>query len=499
MTGVGGERSRRLLAVSASIDAMRRASRVPRPLASPLPAPAPADERPRCSAFLAHQFALLCDGEYDELMPEWLGLLVRAGVRLPERMVPRLLDRALRGSVDLDLSLVRRAAGPLGAWLAQINPDWRPLLPASFVEQSFAEADRQERLRMLRALRAAHPAEARARIDAGLEREPAKERGRWLAILRDGLGPDDLPLVERARLDKSAPVRELALELTLAIESSAVALELWSVVRGWLHVAAYDSGLVTRALAALRGSYPLPQRLVCTLPSAAPPYYPGDAAAVQDSGVAPTSPDGATRRHAASEWLSWGIAHVPPARWLEVLDLDRDQLAGALLGRDVDELVRHAFAEATVRFADRRMADALVEAMPEEDFAELGHSLAELVTDAAWQRVARRDLERDDAPLLAAPRSLQRLTERGATWPDDPARRVSRRLIAGARAGSSARGRDLERVVEALAARAPLEVLAELSNEWSALRPKGTSWLRIADRVLAILEFRRQMQKEFRR
>src|SRR6185503_6702613 len=80
------------------------------------------DEASRSSQASGQHLALMLDGEFKEVLPEWLAAMHKARKRVPEEHLPALLDH---GRVELSL---RRAivdvTGERGEWLAVQNPDW---------------------------------------------------------------------------------------------------------------------------------------------------------------------------------------------------------------------------------------------------------------------------------------------------------------------------------------------------------------------------------------
>jgi len=211
-----------LLGEAAVLGAYRRAGRLPGQAPRTLPPPADPDERPACSAAAVEVLELILSGEVPIpggvalLAGQWLDAAARAGRRVPARLLPRLLDLG-SGSPALQPAL-RSVVGPRGRWLAGHHHRWawatgQPFDDLEAVEQRFATAAKAERPRLLEAMRSAEPAHGLELLRSTWKRDPAAERAALLAALAVGLSDDDEPFLESALDDRSAAVRQVAIEL----------------------------------------------------------------------------------------------------------------------------------------------------------------------------------------------------------------------------------------------------------------------------------------------
>ncbi|MEU6093938.1 DUF5691 domain-containing protein [Streptomyces sp. NPDC047079] len=243
----GREAPTALLDLAAVETVRRRAGLRPAP-AGPRPEPSAPDPRPPLPPAAARRLALLLSDrpgtgpggrrgtapDLMELLPQWLALANARGFAPPPQALPALLDAA-RGRTDLRPAVLA-FAGPRALWLARLNPDWRFALrsaPGGGARLPPEEPERvqdlwrqglfAERVALLGALRAQHPAAARELLAGTWTTERAEDRLMFLDSLRTGLEPADEPFLEQALSDRSRNVRATAAELLSALPGSALA------------------------------------------------------------------------------------------------------------------------------------------------------------------------------------------------------------------------------------------------------------------------------------
>jgi hypothetical protein len=182
-------------------------------------APAPADERPACSANAATVLSQLCDRKEYDLLSEWFAAASKAKRRVPHWLLPAVLDRAaeriaLRESIEAVID--RR-----GHWLASQNPRWRFAEAAGAdLEASWQTGSAAERLSALKGIRTIEPARAVEWIRGTWASDPADDRVKWLGALLPALSMNDEPFLESCLDDRSSRVREAAAGLLARLPAS---------------------------------------------------------------------------------------------------------------------------------------------------------------------------------------------------------------------------------------------------------------------------------------
>jgi hypothetical protein len=389
----------RLLASAALADALARAGA---PLSSAAAGPnavdlAPAESLPACSDQAAQLLQLLLTQPpvsklvRDDLVVEWLHLADAAGRRVPEWMLPPLLDfAAARRPVARALGTT---LGERGTWLAGLNEAWSELLeegPAATVPDGTGDwtevwptLPTAEAVPAFATGRREDPRVACDLLAAHWDTLSAKVRADALLALRHGLSADDEPLLERALDDRAVSVRGAAARVLARLPGSELSLRMADRLRALVHV----KGTVVR-------------HLEVDLPDAP------DDAAIRD-GLTPPAKNGRTP---PTTWLAEIVLGAPLTTWT---DLTRRSVPSTLkMVRDKDVLAW--IVEAVVDRRDAEWAAAcvahgvpaprLVWLLPREDRTRL------LVS---W--VTRPPAGRDLRSLLAeAPRP----------WPEELGRAV---------------------------------------------------------------------------
>ncbi len=205
------DKAEELLTAAALLTGYRRAGR--RALAEVRPLPvAAADERPFVPAPARERLARLLAASHPDLLEEWLRILADTPYRIPPEILPALAEAA-RTKTTLRVPLAA-VAGPVGAWLADRNPDWKFLAaPAEEAADVWQFGSLAQRRRWLARKLADDPEGAREALGTSWRSEPAEVRADFLGVLAGHLSSADEPFLETALNDRAAAVRDRAADL----------------------------------------------------------------------------------------------------------------------------------------------------------------------------------------------------------------------------------------------------------------------------------------------
>lgn len=305
--GVGGpsgsDPAARLLDGAALLAVQRRAGYVAA-TADPLE-PAPAEDQERVPPPAGQRLARLLDGEHQRLLPEWVETAAARRLRVPEELLPALLER---GVTDRSLRpCLAVVAGRRGRWLAGLNPAWSFLLEerASGTER-WELGTRGDRQQYLAELRSRDPAAAREALSTTWKQESAADRAAFLALFDTGLCAADEDFLERALDDRRREVRQVAADLLTRLPGSALGRRMAARAVSCLRV---ERGL--------RGA-----RVVAEPPAVWDP-------ALERDGVRERPPKGAGQR---GWWLEQLLARTPLATWIGHLGGSPAYIAGRISG-----------------------------------------------------------------------------------------------------------------------------------------------------------------------
>jgi hypothetical protein len=188
-----------------------------------LPAPAADDILPALGPGpVLEALTQTCFDGPQRLQHEACLILERAGLRLPETLLPQALELGRR-SIALRAPLLP-VLGQRGLWLAAQRDDWAYAAGATEADDNEAhwtDGTLEQRHAWLTRLRAADPAAGRARLQTALPELPARERAELAAALAAGLNLADEALLETLRADRARDVRQVALQLLLRLPDGA--------------------------------------------------------------------------------------------------------------------------------------------------------------------------------------------------------------------------------------------------------------------------------------
>ncbi|HET8626418.1 MAG TPA: DUF5691 domain-containing protein [Thermomicrobiales bacterium] len=322
---------RRLLLLAGAGAVYRQTGRRPATVAAP--DPAPEEHLPVCPPAAARLIREVAAGQHVDLLPEALGRLRRAGLRLPPGLVPAALALGVRDAALRPALLA--TMGERGPWLAAHNTAWRwaaERLPAAGeappadAETIWQEGKAAQRLALLRVVRAHDPARGREWLAAVWTQEKAEFRAEAITTLEAGLSGDDEAFLEAALDDRGKAVRTAASRLLARLPGSALAARMRERADALLdYTPPAQAGGLRRFARAIAGGGQEVGTLRVTLPDACDPAW-------QHDGVEPQPPMHTGER---AWWLIQTLAVTAPSHWAERFGVEPDALIAAAL-RDAE-------------------------------------------------------------------------------------------------------------------------------------------------------------------
>lgn len=364
------DREGALLHAAALTALHERAGRLPSKLNEALPEAAPAETLPRCNARVAARLQVLLQGEYAELFAELLAALAQIGQRVPEELLPALLEHCKnKAALAEHLPAV---IGARGLWLTPQNTEWAYVLGASGELSLWETGTQQQRKALLLRVRRTDPAQARALLLQTWEQDSAKEAAEFLPLLKDGLSTEDEALLEKALERPWTIARQPAAGLLSALPASAFVARMWERAqqcvmfkRNWRGKLALEVRVPTEYTEALRR----------------------DGVSKSNAGQALSEP---------AWWLQQIISAVPPELWETAADATVDELLQATHKHEYQSLLLSGWQQAAIRTRNaawlerflpaalkQGAPDALFELLPRERQERLALEL--LSENKAWK------------------------------------------------------------------------------------------------------------------
>lgn len=343
----------RLLGTAALLDGWRRAGRRPSHSDVPAPPPAPEAEERVCRAHAVVILRQVLAGS-PPLVAEWLGLAQQAGVAIPHELLPAVLDHGARHAAVRDA--IAGALGPRGRWLAALNPAWAYAAgvapdPAEGWETGTAE----ERVRILRTVRASDPAAGLALLRTTWATDEPRDRAAFVEALSAGLGMDDEPFLESALDDRRKEVRVAAATLLATLPGSRFVRRMTDRLVPLLTLHAPD-GLMARLWS---GRTCIDVQLPAECDKG-----------MRRDGVDPKPGYGFGEK---GWWLHQMLAVVPPSFWTAYWGRSAAELLDAARASQEGDLLVRAWTAAAIQARDAAWAEALLRAGADVS----GHLLAQ--------------------------------------------------------------------------------------------------------------------------
>ena len=468
----GDDREETLLS-AASIVAMYRGAGSTTPVdTTPVAEADHDDEISRGSGLSGQHLALMLEGEFRDVLPEWLAAMSEARKRVPEEYLPALLefgrfDSSLRG-------LIGEVLGRRGEWLAAQNPAWAYATRRE-AKDVWETGTREERVSLLKNLRTSDPVRARELLATTWSEEPAKDRATFLETLRTELSVDDEVFLEETLLDRSVEVRRVTRSLLAGFHSQ------------------FSGRLRQMAQQLFRFSKPLigKARIEVVLPE-------DPVALLKANGIEIENPPrSATRSVGPKAWLLKEIISlIPITFWSEVWRQSPLEIIRAADESDWRESFALGFVAAVQRDRDPDWVEALVTFSTADPAQAPLFELVSYLPAARLEALSLRALQSKLPPLHDTHPALRLLLAHQSAWSD----RLSRAVVSSLKKRI---GQGKDKTVD-WQTKAALKQFAryvspalhdELLSGWPAESETWASWTKAVDTFQSLLAFRRDMHQ----
>lgn len=437
------------------------------------------EDLPRCSSSASRCLQQIIQGQYSQLLTEWLDLAAMAQQRIPELCLPAILDKG-RQQRELRAAILP-VLGQRGRWLAAQNPDWSYAV-AFATETDWETGTSASRVLVLQDLRSQSPEKARALLQSTWSQETASDRSKFLETLRTSLSLDDESFLEQALSDRSKEVRRVATDLLSGLPNSRLCQQVKEYTCRYFRVEqSKDFSLQVQ----------LPEQF--------------DEAWTQLGIEAKPSPTIHSKLGEKAWWLLQLIGATPLHVWTEQWQLSPQEIINLTPSGEWQMLLLNGFALA----AKRQSNDAWLEAIFKLYFA--GHAS---ITDPAVINLSVEDLfhtlsgDRRDALLIDLlrlpdgkinnPLIIWLLRYSSQQWSLDLARLVLEQLdiyLNEKRTFSNFEW-ELKAILKEFARFIPISLTSEVINLRNRLN-FDYSWIQSIDEFLSLLQFRQDMARAF--
>ena len=222
-----------ILKASALLSKIKRAGYQPQENTIKLPKQAPDETQDLCSPKSVHHLNVVLNGSYKDALPEFLNILEEVGKRLPEEVLPDILEMGKKKQKDWDL--LRKIIGARGEWLVKQNPDWQYIALSHDVE-NWEIGTKQERLAILRYWRKTDAPKGLELLKSTWKTESVSDKVDFLNALNINLSLNDEAFLEKSLDAKRKEERKTAAKLLAKLSESELVQRMFSRVKEFIEV-----------------------------------------------------------------------------------------------------------------------------------------------------------------------------------------------------------------------------------------------------------------------
>jgi hypothetical protein len=431
-----------------------------------LPEVSARDEASRGSPASGQRLALMLDGEFSELLREWLAAMKTARKRVPEEYLPALLDY---GREDPFLHrMIADVMGQRGEWLAAQNPEWDYVTPRD-AKDLWETGTRGDRWMLLDHLRTTEPAKARELLASTWSQESAKNRVSFLEKFAVGVNSGDEPLFNEALHDRSVEVRRVARTLLASLPNSEFSRRLQELAN---QVLSFKKPLIGKA------------RIEVTLPEDPIAWLKANEIEI----------DSQPRSAGPKAWaLKEIVSLIPITHWNQLWHKTPLEIIRAGDESDWRESFALGFLAAAQRDRDPDWIEALV-------FFTATHPqqpvLMELVAYLPAARLEALSLDALKSEAAEFHSALPLLTAHRGAWSDQLSRAVVERLKKRISEGKdNVADWQTKPALKQFARYVSPALYDELASGWPTESAAWSNWSKAVDAFQTLLAFRRDMHR----
>lgn len=437
-----------------------------------LPEACSEDDVSRGSRATGRHLAMMLNGEFDDVLPEFLEALAKAGRRVPEELLPALLDHGhLKPSQRRAIAAV---LGRRGVWLAAQNPEWAYATPRD-EKDVWETGSQEERLYLLGHLRSVDPAKALELLATTWSQESAKDRTYFLARLAIGLSSSDEAYLNQGLQDRSADVRRQARGLLAGLPNSEFSQRVKAVASQML---SFKKPLIGKA------------RIEVTLPEDPVAWLKANGVEIDLPRIAPTKafgPKGGS--------LQEIVSLTPITHWKELWQKSPAEIIRAAQESEWSESFPVAFGIAARRDGDPEWIEALLaNATNDPEHPPPPELAANMAADS--REVLILKALKSESNGLSDGDTLRLLMVHRNPWSDQ----LTRAVVASIRKRIN-QGKDkiadwqTKAAMKIFALRISPALSDEMSINWPAQSDSWSGWSRYVDAFQSVLAFRRDMHR----
>ena len=460
-----------LLSAAGTISLYQKAGKLPRNTKQPQLKPCEQNDLPCCTQLAGHHLSMMLAGEYADILPEWLRLANKLGIRVPSQYLPDVLTL---GKKKQELrAVILPVLGKRGLWLAAQNPEWNYVVSEDD-EKTWETGSLEARQLFLQKLRREDPDRALELLEKSWKKANSQERATLLQVLETGLNINDQRFLEVVLNDRRKQVRDIAAQLLLQLPKSDLVGRMTQRVRS----------LITLNEKSIEVK--LPKN--CTQEMT----HDGIDQSRYNSGLG----------EKASLFLQM-LSCVPPSFWCNTWRKTPTELVKAVNYNQWKKVLLEGWAVAAIRNKDDSWAIALLEVSEQFQFGSVGvpmdeDALLKVLSPQKAQSFVLNLLSNHESKVFNHKHPAYRLLKNSNhAWNKEISDRVLLILLNSIKSNQNKSDWNLRSALQGFALYMEPSVVDKATSLLSGLK-EDQFWDKCIDEFLAKLRFRREMQQALR-